>query len=152
MRLVDLTGGKGADVASDGIVDDVGALAAGEIHHARDEVFVAVVDDFVGAVLPRDLQLFGATRGGDDARSQGLPDLHRCDPDTARRSVHQQVFAGPEIRSKDEPCVGGRIDDGERGPLRERHAGRQPVGAGRWRDRDLREPPEPRNGKGGFNW
>ena len=45
------------DVAADRVVDDVGAVPAGDLLDDRDEVLGRVVDDVVGAELPADLGL-----------------------------------------------------------------------------------------------
>src|SRR6185503_9254578 len=98
------------DVAADGIVDDVGAAAAGRLLHGLDPVAARVVDGDVGAGAPGDLELLGPAGRRNDVRAERLPDLHRGDADAAGGGVHEEVLAAQELGPKDEACVRRRID------------------------------------------
>ena len=66
---------------------------AGQLAHPVADALAAVVDQFVGAVLARDRELFGAAGGGDDPGAHRLADLDRGQPDPAGGAEHQQRLA-----------------------------------------------------------
>ena len=68
-------------VAADGVVDDIGAFAAGQRAHAVANTFLPVVDQFVSPARTRHGQLFRAAGHGDDPSADRLADLDRRQPD-----------------------------------------------------------------------
>ena len=67
------------------------------------------------------LQLFEMVAGGaGDVRAKGDAEQHRSDADTARRAVHEQPLARPQLRLREERVVRGRIDLDEAARLRPR--------------------------------
>src|ERR1019366_6226892 len=77
------------------------------------QVFRAVVDDLVGAVLAADRELLGARRGGDDPRAHALSDLHRREPYAARRSEHEQRLTLSKLRAIAERVERRTVRSGE---------------------------------------
>ncbi|MNE49450.1 hypothetical protein D3C80_1439690 [compost metagenome] len=57
----------------------------------------AVVDQLIGASGLGDSEFFGAAGSSDHPCAHGLADFHCRQSDTARRTQHQQGFAGLEL-------------------------------------------------------
>ena len=110
--------------AAQGVVE---GLDADQLEHLvrplRPRAFAEalVVDD--AAVGAGGLQLFEralAATGGDDARADGLGQLHGGHADGARGAAHQEGVTGLEPEAFEERAVGGEVglgDGRERGPI-----------------------------------
>ncbi len=79
-------------VATDRIVDDVGAAATGEFLHLFAKA-IGVVDQVIGAELPDHFELRVRPGGGDHGRAIEFADVDRGQSDAAGRTVHEQRFA-----------------------------------------------------------
>ena len=80
-------------VAADGVVDDIGAFAAGHRAHSVANTFIPVVDQFVSPARTGHSQLFRAAGRGDDPSADRLADLDRRQPDPAGSAEHKQRLA-----------------------------------------------------------
>src|SRR3984957_3000185 len=81
-------------VAPHGIVDDVRAVAAGELLHLVAHLLFGVVHEHGGAVLAADVHLLVGTDGCDHFQAHQRAELDRRQPDAARGAGHQQGFTG----------------------------------------------------------
>ncbi|CAM5599928.1 hypothetical protein STENM223S_02687 [Streptomyces tendae] len=86
--------GLGVGLAADGVVDHVGAPAAGGLLHRGDDVLGVPVDDRVAAQLTGDGRLVGAADDADDGGAGRLAELHGGAPDASRGGVDEQGLAG----------------------------------------------------------
>src|SRR5439155_21133639 len=102
------------DVAPAGVIYPVAATPVRPLLHALDPVLRPIVHEHVGARDTRDLKLLGRARGGDDARAERLPELHRGEPDAARRAVDEQGFTAAERGPVNESAPGGLVGEAER--------------------------------------
>ena len=106
----------------DAVVDDRGALAAGELAHALGEAVVA--DRLVGARPARELGLLGGRGGRDHAPAPLLDHLGQQQPDAAGRGVDEHVVALLHRVGRDAQVVRGHALQQRGG----RHLGADPVG------------------------
>lgn len=75
-------------------VEDGGApLPSRELHDARLDVLVAVIDDVLGAGLPRELGLGGRRHGADGVGADGAQELAEEQARAAGRRVHEDPVA-----------------------------------------------------------
>ena len=101
----------GIGVLADRVVDDVDALAVGELPGALHEVFRLVVDDVRAAVLLGERRLLGSADGADDRGAQVPRPLTGDEADAACRRMQQHGRALADlvvdlVRQLDQP-VGG---------------------------------------------
>ena len=108
-------------VAPNRVVDDVGAMTAGEVLHRLGDVLLVVLDHQVGAEPPADCGLLRRADRGDDDRTGGLAELDGGAADAARGAVHQQELAGLELRPAVQAEPARLVVDEERGRLLEGH-------------------------------
>ncbi len=113
---------RGVDVIpSQGVEDDVDALALGELEELVPEVEIARGGDVVlgDAGLAQDVPLGGAG-GGEDLGAEVLGELDRGHADAAGPGVDQHPLAGLQAGEVAEAVVGGEKDDRHRRRLGER--------------------------------
>jgi len=110
---------KGAEegIRTHSVIDDIHALATGELGDARHEVLLAIEDHLVRAALAGHPGFLRRADRRDDSRAQVLRPAHQQLPHGAPGGVHQQLLAGMH-----------------RVHAAQQHAGRQPLdGEGRGR-------------------
>ncbi len=110
-------GGLGVRLAAHGVVDHVGAPAAGGFLHGGDDVLGTPVDDDVAAQLARHGHLVGPADHADDGGARRLPQLHGRAADPSGGGVDEQRLtgfeSGPAVQAEPPRLVadvqGGRL-------------------------------------------
>ncbi len=111
------------NLSTDGIEDDAGAFAGGDLVDAGYQVLVVGDDDVVGSVL-KELGLFlrGASDGNADS-SLGFDHLDRCDADAAAGGSDEDEVSFSNVAKHDERAVCGHVLHPDGGSLFEGEAG-----------------------------
>ena len=105
--------------AGDELVHEVRAFPCRQLERAGRDVFLSVVDHFVGTETPDQIRLGGAGHGRKHAGAESLGQLHRRRTDAAAGALDEDGLAGLQCAARDERVVGGREDQTERGRLDE---------------------------------
>lgn len=98
--------------STDGVVDDVEALAIGMQAYIAFDILGAVVDG--GCAQFANEVLTAGRAGGVDLGATGLGDLHGHLADTARAAVDQYLLALPDIGTVNQPFPSGDEDQWQR--------------------------------------
>ena len=107
------TGGVLGDRAADRVVDQVDTAAVGELPEPGRDRAVAVVQRGVGTEPAAERRLLVVAHHRDDARAEGLAELHRGDATAAGGAEHDQFVALRDPTAVDEADPPGEVRDPE---------------------------------------
>ena len=89
--------------------DHINAAPVGRVHDLLEMIGRVMIEHFVRALLPRELESFVTARATEHAQATSARQLHRCRPDPATRAVHQDYFARLGLGALEQPAIRRRV-------------------------------------------